>query len=88
MNIRELLVLQSFYHCTTQNEIVKLIEMQGAPKIFYQSFLELERRNMVSILAFDSKTIKFLLDEQFKDYFNSEYPIFYINRHQKDKTKK
>jgi hypothetical protein len=32
--------------------------MQGNPMIFYNSYLELDRRNLVSILAFNSNTIK------------------------------
>jgi len=43
---------------------------------------------MISVLAFDSKTVRFLLDDKFSDYFKKDSPIFYINRHQKDKTKK
>jgi len=54
--------------------------MQADPQIFYSAFLELERKNMVSILAFDSNAIKSLLDERFKDYFNDEFPIIYKNR--------
>lgn len=58
--------------------------MQGNPSVFYQSFLELDRRNMVSILAFDSKTIKFLLKDDYSEGFSSEFPVFYTNRHQKN----
>ena len=42
---------------------------------------------MVSVLAFDSKTIKFLLDDKFSIYYQEEYPIFYTNMHQTDNTK-
>ena len=55
--------------------------MQGNPLVFYQSFLELDRRNMVSVLAFDSKTIEFLLDDKFSMHYNEEFPIFYTNMH-------
>ena len=57
-NIRELLLLQSIYHCETLNDIETLVGMQGNPMIFYNSYLELDRRNLVSILAFNSNTIK------------------------------
>lgn len=40
---------------------MKLVEMQGDPSIFYDSYLELNRQNMVTILSFDSKAIKSLL---------------------------
>jgi hypothetical protein len=56
--------------------------MQGNPKIFYSAYLELERRNMVAILAFDSMSIKSLLSEHFEEYFQSEFPIFYKNKKQ------
>ena len=36
---------------------------------------------MVSILAFDSNSIRSLLSEKFEEFFNSEYPIFYKNKH-------
>ena len=52
--------------------------------VLYQSFLELDRRNMVSMLAFDSKITKFLLDERFESYIKEDFPIFYKNKHQQD----
>jgi len=49
--------------------------------MFYKSFLELNGANMVSILAFDNKSMKILLDEKTnKDYFSEEFPIFYKNK--------
>jgi len=80
LNVNELLMLQSVFHCETSNEILKLVEMQGNPKIFYSAYLELERRNMISILAFDSMSIKSLLSEKFEEYFVSEFPLFYKNK--------
>ena len=35
---------------------------------------------MVSILAFDSATLKYLLHDRFDDYFTEEVPIFYKNK--------
>ena len=55
--------------------------MQGDPNIFYSSYLELDRRNLVSILAFDSRAIRELLDPRYADYFDAGYPIFYANKH-------
>lgn len=34
---------------------------------------------MVSYLAFDNRSIKELLDDQNRDYFNDKYPVFYKN---------
>ena len=52
--------------------------------IFLDSYLELDRRNMVSILAFDSNTIGKILCEENFDYFQKDYPIFYQNKHEVD----
>ena len=38
---------------------------------------------MVSILAFDSRTMKYLLSDNFDDYFTSDRPLFYRNKVQK-----
>ena len=35
---------------------------------------------MVSILAFDSATLQYLLSDRFDDYFSEEIPIFYKNK--------
>lgn len=51
--------------------------MQPDPRFFYKTFLELDCSNMVSILAFDSKSIKHLLSEDNKNLFNEEFPIIY-----------
>lgn len=80
MNIRQLLLMQSIFHCDTSLDVLKLVGMQANPKIFYESFLELDRKNMVSILAFDSNSIKSLISEQFADYFEEDFPIFYMNK--------
>ena len=39
---------------------------------------------MVSMLSFDSKSIKTLLDDKNEKYFQSDYPIFYKNQIQKN----
>jgi len=80
MNIRQLLLMQSVFRCETSLDVLKLVGMQANPKIFFESFLELDRKNMVSILSFDSNSIKSLLSEQFSDYFVEEFPIFYLNK--------
>jgi len=43
--------------------------MQPKPAIFFKSLLEFDAANLVSMLSFDSKSIKDLLDEKNEDYF-------------------
>ena len=57
-----------------------LIKSQGDYSIFFKSYLELECRNMVSILSFDSTTIQTLLDDNNKEFFDENFPLFYNNR--------
>ena len=42
---------------------------------------------MVSILAFDTRSMTYLLDDEFKEYFSETYPLFYRNKIQKGKGK-
>ena len=53
---------------------------QNDPSVFYKSFLELDGSNMVSILSFDSRSMKYILDEKNDSYFSAEFPLFYKNR--------
>ena len=64
ITLRELLILQSFYICKTQSDIVNLVKLQPDPRFFYKSFLELDCSNMVTILAFDSGSLESLLSEK------------------------
>lgn len=80
ITLRELLIFQSLYVSKTQSHIVNLIEQQPNPSVFYKSFLELDCANMVSLLNFDSKNMKILLDEKYETYFSEEFPIFYRNK--------
>lgn len=68
--LRELLILQSLYVSKTQSHIVDLIKQQPNPSVFYKSFLELDCANMVSLLNFDSNSMKILLDEKYETYFS------------------
>ena len=54
--------------------------MQPNPTFFYKTFLELDGANMVSILAFDSGSMKVLLGEHNSQYFSEQYPIIYKNK--------
>lgn len=40
---------------------------------------------MLSILSFDSRTMKYLLDERFDDHFSGKFPLFYKNKIPKGK---
>jgi len=80
ITLRELMILQSFYICKTQSEIVDLVKLQPNPRFFYKTFLELDASNMASILAFDSRAMESLLRDENSQYFSEEYPIIYKNK--------
>lgn len=70
--------MQSLFLCRQQTNIVNLIDLQPNINMFIKSCLELGRRNMVEILAFDSKSIKSILNNATFDY-SKEFPIIYKN---------
>ena len=80
ITLRELMLMQSLYVCKTQSDIVDLVNCQPNPSVFYKSFLELDGTNLTSILSFDSRSMEYLLDERFNEYFDKSYPIFYTNK--------
>jgi len=91
MSLRELLMFQSIYSCKNQYDIEKLIEVQPEPKSFYKSFLEIDKQNLISVLSFDNKSIKRLLEDKFEPILNNcgnssanenrlMYPLFYKTR--------
>lgn len=80
ITLRELLLFQSLYVSKTQSDIVDLVSNQPNPKVFYKSFLEFDGMNMTSILSFDGRSMKYLLDDKFSEYFSKEFPIFYKNK--------
>lgn len=50
--------------------------------------MELDGTNIVSILAFDSRSMQYILDdEKFEKFFDKEYPLFYKNKIQKTNNK-
>ena len=53
---------------------------QATPLVFLKSFLELDGTNMASILSFDSKSTRYILDDKHKGFFQSDYPLFYKNK--------
>ena len=42
---------------------------------------------MTSILSFESKSMKYLLNDEFVEYFSEEKPIFYKNKLTKGSSK-
>ena len=80
ITLRELLLFQSLYVCPTKSDILKLVQSQADIKVFLKSFLELDCSNMVSILAFDSRSMSYILDESNERFFDREYPLFYKNK--------
>lgn len=64
-----------------------MVNDQPNPLVFYKSFLEFDGSNMVSILSFDSRSMEYLLQESFSNYFLPDYPIFYRNKIQKGAIK-
>lgn len=75
--MRELLILQSFYCCKSQSDIVNLVKIQPNPHFFFKTFLELGVSNMTTILAFDSRAIEVLLNPDNEIYFDDKSPIIY-----------
>ena len=80
ITLRELLLFQSLYVCKTQSDILHLVQNQPNPAVFFKSFLELDCSNMVSILCFDSRSMRELLDDKNSHHFSKDFPIFYKNR--------
>ena len=77
MSLIELLLFQSIYNCKQQVLIVRLIENQPLPKVFFKSFDEIDMSNMVTQLAYDSRPIQILLKQENDKYFSTKYPLFY-----------
>lgn len=50
--------------------------------MFYKTYFELDKTNMLNIMAYDSKSMTILLNEQFEDlgFYQSEYPVFYMTK--------
>lgn len=78
MSLIELILFQSIFACKYQQLIVKLIDLQPEPSLFFKSFMELDIANMVSILSFDSRCINRLLSNiESINECSPEHPIFY-----------
>jgi len=42
-------------------------------------FLELGMKSLLSYIAFDQKSIKYLLSDQHQHLFSEKYPLFYMD---------
>jgi hypothetical protein len=87
ITLRELMLFQSLYVCKTLSEIIDIVNDQPNPEVFYKSFFELDGANMVSILSFDSRSMGYLLQDDFANYFSKQFPLFYRNKIQKGQSK-
>jgi hypothetical protein len=88
ITLRELLLFKSIYYSKTNEAISSIVMSQPNPSVFYKSFLELGGSNFCSMLAFDSRSMTYLLGDQFSKYFTVTYPIFYQNKHNKGTMEK
>lgn len=54
------------------------------PQIFYKTFLEIDLRNMIHILAFDNQSMTLLLSENWENEQEflkiQDYPLFYLDK--------
>jgi hypothetical protein len=82
------LLLQSLYVAKTQSDIIALVKEQPNPKVFYKTYLELNKSNMLNILSYDSKSIQCLLNEDFADFYDENFPIFFTNKLKSPKSGK
>ena len=80
--LRELLIIQSIYTVGKQSDIEVLVGEQPDPRIFLKVFFELGFKNLVYYLAFDSRSIKSLLDKKNEKFFSNDFPIFFKNEKQ------
>ena len=83
ITLRELLLFSSIYVCKTLSQIVSVVQDQPNPGVFYKSCFELDGSNMTSILSFDSRSMVYLLSDDFSDFFSHKFPLFYKNKIQK-----
>ena len=56
-----------------------MVNWQPNPRIFFKVFLELRVNNMLSMLAFDRRSVGSLLDGKNSAYFSAQFPIIFKN---------
>ena len=77
MSLRELLFCQSIIACKLQKDIVDLIKEQKSIKVYLNSYLELEKTNLLTLLSFNSDVIELLLNEENSDQFPQNGALIY-----------
>ena len=60
-----------------------MIKNQPTPELFFKSMMEFDGSNIISVLSFESASLKYLLGQQFKKFFTPVYPIFYKNKYRR-----
>jgi len=64
-------------YCQNYKETAIIIEEQPFPQLFYRPYLELDLTNLVSILSFDSRSMKALINDEQCKKFDKQFPIFF-----------
>lgn len=91
--LRDLMIIKSLYLCRRDIDIFNIVKEQPYPELFFKSFFELDFSNMATILAFEPRSVEYLLDEENKEWFEKRvkesyaYPLFYKNKLEKHKEK-
>jgi len=73
-------MIKSLLICKTQLDVSNLVSQQPDSSFFFKSMLEFEGNNLVSLLSFDSTSMKRLLSEENNELFTDRYPLFYKNK--------
>lgn len=72
--------MYSIYRCENINNLIELIKSQPNTAMFYKSNHDFYASNLVSVLAFISKGVAYLLQDKFSEHFSEDYPLFYKNK--------
>lgn len=81
LTLREILIFTSLTKCKNSVDILKVVMDQVFPESFYRSSLDFEGANMISLLTFDSRSMKVLLENEYiDDYMQEGFPLIYTNK--------
>ena len=73
--LRELVFVQSVFKSNNVFHLIDLIKLQPNMTTFFKCFMELDKANLVTIFAFDSRIVRELIGNEEKN--THTYPIFY-----------
>lgn len=76
MELKELILVESLFKLDSTTEIIELIDIQPSNKLFFTSYMELDKMNMIMLLCFDGRIVSKLL-ERLSGEHSSLYPMFY-----------